>query len=326
MCNENFDICSEPGCFNFVKIKPNGKPLAKCEKHHISVEYKPKKCVVDGCCNNAMKWTCHKLCDHHYEESKPKPKKCAKEGCDSNTNSKKSKYCKLHLDAKERDREYNRKRRAEEKLINENKKEEKLAKKICIYPGCNKQPENLIFGKFCQEHKEIREEERKEAKKLIEQEAKKNIPFIPKKCTVLGCDKDAANPVCGKLCEEHRIFNAKEAKRIKNRKNRKRKRFSKKPSWKNSYPCWICGWNQATCDQHRLVAGKDGGIYSIDNVVSLCPNCHRVVTDKPLEIFRMIRDGILKNQEISNHLLDIADTLPKLWKNIMSEIVKKSVA
>lgn len=38
-------------------------------------------------------------------------------------------------------------------------------------------------------------------------------------------------------------------------------------------PCSRCGWNESYCDRHRLVPklGYVGG-----NVVSLCPNCHRI--------------------------------------------------
>jgi len=38
-------------------------------------------------------------------------------------------------------------------------------------------------------------------------------------------------------------------------------------------PCVVCGWNLTPNDRHRLVAG---GAYSIDNVVLLCPNHHRL--------------------------------------------------
>jgi hypothetical protein len=37
--------------------------------------------------------------------------------------------------------------------------------------------------------------------------------------------------------------------------------------------CEQCGWDKAPCDRHRRV--KENG-YVTDNVVILCPNCHRV--------------------------------------------------
>ena len=38
--------------------------------------------------------------------------------------------------------------------------------------------------------------------------------------------------------------------------------------------CSVCGW-AGPCDKHRLKAAKDGGGYSIENVIIVCPNCHR---------------------------------------------------
>ena len=44
--------------------------------------------------------------------------------------------------------------------------------------------------------------------------------------------------------------------------------------------CILCGWNKARCDKHRLKviskSGKRPGYYKA-NVISLCPNCHRLV-------------------------------------------------
>lgn len=36
--------------------------------------------------------------------------------------------------------------------------------------------------------------------------------------------------------------------------------------------CEICGWNRSYCDRHRLVPKKG---YVKENVIVLCPNCHR---------------------------------------------------
>lgn len=39
--------------------------------------------------------------------------------------------------------------------------------------------------------------------------------------------------------------------------------------------CERCGWDEAICDLHRI---EPGGAYTADNVITLCPNCHRVET------------------------------------------------
>lgn len=41
-------------------------------------------------------------------------------------------------------------------------------------------------------------------------------------------------------------------------------------------PCQKCGWNKSFCDLHRVINGKDGGKYEINNIIILCPNCHRI--------------------------------------------------
>ena len=46
--------------------------------------------------------------------------------------------------------------------------------------------------------------------------------------------------------------------------------------------CSICGWNESTCDIHHIVPRSEGGSNSSDNLIIVCPNCHRVIhtTDK----------------------------------------------
>jgi hypothetical protein len=41
--------------------------------------------------------------------------------------------------------------------------------------------------------------------------------------------------------------------------------------------CIICGWNKTKCDAHRIIFGCNGGKYEKGNLISLCPNCHRLV-------------------------------------------------
>lgn len=40
--------------------------------------------------------------------------------------------------------------------------------------------------------------------------------------------------------------------------------------------CIICGWRGA-CDRHRI---EEGGEYTPDNTLVLCPNCHRAIHDQ----------------------------------------------
>jgi 5-methylcytosine-specific restriction endonuclease McrA len=44
----------------------------------------------------------------------------------------------------------------------------------------------------------------------------------------------------------------------------------------NNIPCEKCGWDKATCDRHHVVPLSAGGDDSPDNIIVLCPNCHRL--------------------------------------------------
>lgn len=39
--------------------------------------------------------------------------------------------------------------------------------------------------------------------------------------------------------------------------------------------CMICGWNKATCDIHHIKEKSNGGTDDEENLIILCPNCHR---------------------------------------------------
>lgn len=40
--------------------------------------------------------------------------------------------------------------------------------------------------------------------------------------------------------------------------------------------CYRCGWNQTTCDLAHIKARSDGGSNKPENLIVLCPNCHRL--------------------------------------------------
>ena len=59
------------------------------------------------------------------------------------------------------------------------------------------------------------------------------------------------------------------------RKGNSLERRKKKLKESLGVSCQICGWKKAPCDLHRIIPGKDGGKYTTDNIMVLCPNCHR---------------------------------------------------
>lgn len=100
------------------------------------------------------------------------------------------------------------------------------------------------------------------------------------KCTIDGCNNIASRsgkyksgtPIWRKLCIKHH----------RNRYNIKYKIPEDKVKSKLPNKCFICGWNLGSCDTHRIIFGCDGGIYSMDNVIRLCPNHHRLVHENKL--------------------------------------------
>lgn len=41
--------------------------------------------------------------------------------------------------------------------------------------------------------------------------------------------------------------------------------------------CSICGWNESTCDIHHIIPKSKGGNNDNDNLIIVCPNCHRII-------------------------------------------------
>lgn len=80
----------------------------------------------------------------------------------------------------------------------------------------------------------------------------------------------------GRLCEKHH-----------------REKHPRTPNywkWKGYFiKCSICGWD-GPCDRHRI---EEQGAYTKLNVISVCPNCHRLVH---LGLYRFEGKNIIKNE------------------------------
>jgi 5-methylcytosine-specific restriction endonuclease McrA len=61
--------------------------------------------------------------------------------------------------------------------------------------------------------------------------------------------------------------------------------------------CAICAWDGAPCDVCHIVARKDGGTDTLDNVVMLCPNHHRRFDLGliPAGVVRRARETVLRH-------------------------------
>lgn len=57
---------------------------------------------------------------------------------------------------------------------------------------------------------------------------------------------------------------------------RKRHRGESIPSFLYKLPCAICGWSDTVRDVHHIVALANGGADAVTNLITLCPNHHRM--------------------------------------------------
>jgi hypothetical protein len=53
---------------------------------------------------------------------------------------------------------------------------------------------------------------------------------------------------------------------------------------KRGNKCELCGWDKARCDVHHKIPRSESGSNKEENLIILCPNCHRMVTEKKLKI------------------------------------------
>lgn len=62
----------------------------------------------------------------------------------------------------------------------------------------------------------------------------------------------------------------------------------------NDTSCSNCSWNLETCDIHHIIPKKLGGSDDFNNLVILCPNCHRLADRGKLTIFKTVQSMIDK--------------------------------
>jgi hypothetical protein len=92
------------------------------------------------------------------------------------------------------------------------------------------------------------------------------------KCSIDGCNRLQRNkgqigglPYWGTKCQMHHRANGVYPDEFRTHINQR----------VNNTQCSICGWNKGPCDRHRI---KPEIGYIPENVVILCPNCHRLET------------------------------------------------
>lgn len=71
--------------------------------------------------------------------------------------------------------------------------------------------------------------------------------------------------------------------------------YANKGAWNKAmrriYPdaCMRCGWGEAGCDTHHILPKSDGGEFTIENGIILCPNCHRLANVGLIDVAELRR-------------------------------------
>lgn len=67
-------------------------------------------------------------------------------------------------------------------------------------------------------------------------------------------------------------------------KNLSESHFRRMLNKKFNHTCQNCGWNKDTCDVHHRVPKSQGGEWTEENLILVCPNCHRLIHSGKLKI------------------------------------------
>ena len=63
-------------------------------------------------------------------------------------------------------------------------------------------------------------------------------------------------------------------------------------------PCEICNWNKASRDLHHIKEVANRGITQIENIICVCPNCHRMIHSNLISEDNLMK--IVNNRTISS--------------------------
>ena len=63
-------------------------------------------------------------------------------------------------------------------------------------------------------------------------------------------------------------------------------------------PCEICQWNKTSRDLHHIVEVSNGGTNELNNLLCVCPNCHRMIHNNLISKDDI--ENIIKSRTISS--------------------------
>lgn len=69
--------------------------------------------------------------------------------------------------------------------------------------------------------------------------------------------------------------------------------------------CSLCGWSLASCDIHHIIPISEGGSDDMENLICVCPNCHRAI--------HVLGEQFKSKSELKS--LSLSNTIPN-WKEL----------
>jgi len=159
---------------------------------------------------------------------------------------------------------------------------QKTIKKKCLY--CKKQitvnlsEHNRGLGKFC-------------SKKCSAVHNNENRVKTTLSCIVCGCEfKSKSNHA--KYCSNECRRNV-SRKRLKDRRRKGKDRYHRAEKVRRRFgelACFVCGWEESSCDVHHVIPKRDGGSDDLSNLTILCPNHHRLADRGDLRTTKTLAD------------------------------------
>lgn len=71
---------------------------------------------------------------------------------------------------------------------------------------------------------------------------------------------------------------------------------------RDNYRCKIC-YGIAKIAHHIIPISKGGGIFNLDNLMSVCSNCHKYIHSKKYNMVLVIPESILINKKITDYII-----------------------
>ncbi len=155
--------------------------------------------------------------------------------------------------------------------------------RVCAYRNCKNKGVSRgtkYKGKrrrFCAKHTKIGPKEFPSDWRQKYEDTSKRICIVDG-CNWLGSSRRRSDGSIArsKTCLRHKIDGTPRyvlvGRKVGTRSKKRLREYLEK---KFNSKCQLCGWN-GPCDLHRKVSGCEGGKYTRENTMLICPNCHRL--------------------------------------------------